>query len=125
MQNLLLEGMENLNGILLATTNLTQNLDKAFTRRFLYKIELKKPDKETRILIWKDKIPGLTDLDYRTLSERFEFSGGQLENIARKYVLNQILTGVNLNLSQIIELCQEEFMDKQPEIRRIGFRVGT
>jgi SpoVK/Ycf46/Vps4 family AAA+-type ATPase len=121
MQNLLLENMEQFNGILVATTNLTENLDKAFERRFLYKIELKKPDKDTRCLIWRDKIPGLTDSAYKTLSDKFVLSGGQIENISRKYVLRQILTGENMKLCQIMDLCNEEFLDKTGERKRIGF----
>lgn len=115
------EGMENLNGILMATTNLTQNLDKAFERRFLYKIELHKPDSQTRCLIWRDKIPGLTDSDYKTLSNRFNLSGEQIENISRKYILSQILSGEKLNLSQIMDLCNEEFLDKTTQKRKIGY----
>ena len=38
MQNILLQELEDFNGILMATTNLTSNLDEAFDRRFLYKI---------------------------------------------------------------------------------------
>ena len=121
MQNLLLEGMENLNGILLATTNLTQNLDKAFERRFLYKIELLNPDKETLKLIWMDKIPGLTDADYQTLADRFDFSGGQLENIARKQVLSQILKGRPSTITEIIGFCNEEHIEGGKERKRIGF----
>jgi SpoVK/Ycf46/Vps4 family AAA+-type ATPase len=123
MQNLLLEGMEQFNGILVATTNLTQNLDKAFERRFLCKVELKKPDMETRCLIWMDKIPGLTDNDYKTLSEKFVLSGGQIENISRKHFLRELLTGGNMNLSQIMDLCNEEFLDKTGNKRRIGYLV--
>lgn len=121
MQNLLLEGLEQFSGILVATTNLTRNLDAAFERRFLYKLELKKPDSLTRSLIWRDKIPGLTDIEYQTLSENFVLSGGQIDNISRKYILKKILNGVNLNLSQLMDLCNEEFLDKTVERNRIGY----
>lgn len=40
IQNILLEEMEKLDGILVATTNLASNLDSAFERRFLFKIKL-------------------------------------------------------------------------------------
>lgn len=43
IQNIILQEMETLDGIMIATTNLTQNLDKAFERRFLYKIEFSRP----------------------------------------------------------------------------------
>jgi AAA+ superfamily predicted ATPase len=121
MQNLLLEGMESLNGIILATTNLTQNLDKAFERRFLYKIELKKPEKETRCLIIQDKIPGLSESDCLTIAEEYDLSGGQLENIARKSILHQVLTGATINLSTIIKFCDEEFLDKTRNSMQIGY----
>ena len=52
IQNIILQEMETLNGIMIATTNLTQNLDKAFERRFLYKIKFEKPTVEARVLIW-------------------------------------------------------------------------
>ncbi|MDR1143330.1 MAG: AAA family ATPase, partial [Spirochaetaceae bacterium] len=53
IQNIILQEMENLDGgILIATTNMTINLDKAFERRFLYKIEFEKPDAEAKTAIW-------------------------------------------------------------------------
>jgi hypothetical protein len=48
LQNMLLEEMENFHGILLATTNMTQNLDPAFERRFLYKVRFQAPDQSMR-----------------------------------------------------------------------------
>lgn len=42
LQNIILQEMEQLDGIMIATTNLTQNLDRAFERRFLYKIEFER-----------------------------------------------------------------------------------
>ena len=43
MQNIILQEIEDLEGILIATTNLTSNLDSAFERRFLFKVEFNKP----------------------------------------------------------------------------------
>lgn len=48
IQNIILQEMETLEGIMIATTNLTTNLDKAFERRFLYKIRFDKPSVEVR-----------------------------------------------------------------------------
>ncbi|MBQ4230096.1 MAG: ATP-binding protein, partial [Salinivirgaceae bacterium] len=83
MQNILLQEMETLDGIMIATTNLAQSFDRAFERRFLYKIKFDKPTVEARMSIWREMIPALTDNDARTLSGKYEFSGGQIENIAR------------------------------------------
>jgi len=38
IQNIILQQLEDMEGIMIATTNLTNNLDPAFERRFLYKI---------------------------------------------------------------------------------------
>ncbi len=57
MQNIFLEQIENFKGMLIATTNLLENIDKAFSRRFNYKIEFKKPNKEQRLELWKKMLP--------------------------------------------------------------------
>jgi hypothetical protein len=122
MQNLLLEGLESIKqGIVLATTNLTQNLDPAFQRRFTFKIEIMQPDTQVKNLIWKAKISGLENADYQWLAENFDFSGGQIENITRKVVLNQVLYGGTPSIKQIIKMAQNEIMVKNVERTRIGF----
>ena len=53
IQNIILQEMETLEGIMIATTNLTTNLDKAFERRFLYKIRFDRPTVNARTENWK------------------------------------------------------------------------
>ena len=113
--------METLDGIMIATTNLQQNLDKAFERRFLYKIKFEKPDAAVRRLIWQQMIPELDGADATHLAEMFDFSGGQIENIARKYSINGILYGdVNNPLPILSDYCNEERIQTKME-RKIGF----
>lgn len=57
MQNIFLEQIERFDGILIATTNLLDNIDAAFSRRFNYKIEFAKPDFEARVKIWEQLLP--------------------------------------------------------------------
>ena len=40
LQNIILQEMETIDGIMICTTNLHTNLDSAFERRFIYKVEL-------------------------------------------------------------------------------------
>jgi SpoVK/Ycf46/Vps4 family AAA+-type ATPase len=122
IQNIILQEMETLNGIMIATTNLTQNLDKAFERRFLYKIEFEKPDNEASQQIWKSIIPTLQDSEAAELSRRFDFSGGQIENISRKCTVDIIISGEETNLDRLIFHCQNELLanDRRP----IGFHVN-
>jgi hypothetical protein len=124
IQNIILQEMENLaGGILIATTNMTGNLDKAFERRFLYKIEFEKPDCAAKAAIWRDRIDSLDEESARVLSNRFDFSGGQIENVARKALVAGLIRGGPLSAADIAALCEEE----QPgvEARRIGFVTGV
>ncbi|EEU7364606.1 AAA family ATPase, partial [Campylobacter jejuni] len=49
MQNIFLEQIERFSGVIIATTNFLESLDSAFSRRFDYKIEFKKPDFKDRL----------------------------------------------------------------------------
>ena len=121
IQNIILQEMEALDGIMIATTNLTQNLDKAFERRFLYKIKFEKPTVEARIQIWRSMIPDLNDMDAKTLAAKYDFSGGQIENIARHYTIDSILHDVNEDkLAMLINHCDNERLDETTP-KRIGF----
>ena len=121
LQNIILQEMEQLDGIMIATTNLQQNMDKAFERRFLYKIKFEKPTEEARVSIWHSMIPDLSDLDVHTLASKYDFSGGQIENIARHYAIDTILHGQSEDaLPMLIRHCDNERLDEK-SVRKIGF----
>jgi len=121
IQNIILQEMEDLDGILIATTNLTCNLDKAFERRFLYKIRFEKPSVEAKSRIWKTMIPELGEAEALQLASDFDFSGGQIENIARKKTVKSLISGETPTYTQIREYCQEETIGDSPVRRKIGF----
>lgn len=113
--------MENLEGILIATTNLTDNFDKAFERRFLYKIKFDSPSSALRKEIWKSRTEDLSEENLDKLSE-FELSGGQIDNIMRKATMNEILTEKKPDYNSLASLCAEEHIDSGKN-RRMGFAV--
>ena len=119
IQNIILQEMENLEGIMIATTNLTQNLDKAFERRFLYKIEFCKPSLEAKQNIWQSILPDISQNDAERLATRFDFSGGQIENIARKSTVDSIISGQEPAFEVLEDYCRQEKLEK--ERVRIGF----
>ena len=121
IQNIILQEMESLDGILIATTNLTQNLDPAFERRFLYKICFEKPDASVREKIWHTMLPALSPAECATLASAYDLSGGQMENVARKYSINAILYGSEKSPMDILHsYCNAERLDGSAT-RRIGF----
>ena len=122
IQNIILQEMEKLDGILIATTNLTQNLDKAFERRFLYKVKFEKPSLEAKEKIWGSLLPSLSQGEARELASIYDFSGGQIENISRKKVVQSIIDGREPDFEEIKSFCSEELLDGRPRIgKRIGF----
>ena len=86
MQNIFLEQIENFKGMLIATTNLLENIDKAFSRRFNYKIEFKKPDQEQRVKLWKLMLPQNAPyekkFDIKILAS-YNLTGGQINLIIK------------------------------------------
>jgi hypothetical protein len=124
IQNILLQAMEDIDGIMIATTNLTCNLDSAFDRRFLYKVEFHQPSVEAKTHIWQSFIPGLADTDASVLARSYNFSGGQIENIARKVMVDHLLFGGTPDLNHIEELCSKEQIARSNTNSRkpIGFR---
>lgn len=119
IQNILLEELESFDGIFLATTNLVKNLDTAFERRFLFKIEFHKPENSIKSKIWNSKLPTLTENECNTLANRFDFSGGQIDNIIRKNEIYEILHGITVDFNSIVEFCNSELL-----LKNKSFKVG-
>ncbi len=122
IQNIILEEMERLEGILIATTNLADNLDKAFERRFLFKIRFDKPSVEAKTKIWRDKLPILSAEQAHSLASRFDFSGGEIDNIVRKALMSEVLDSDTPSISEIEKLCSEEKISKSSSCH-VGFSL--
>ena len=121
-QNIILQEIEQLDGILIATTNLAENMDKAFERRFLYKIQFEKPDVNCRTQIWQAMIPPSNDADASYLAGKYDFSGGEIENIARHFTIQTILHGKSENMiKSLAEFCESERLEGSRSKRKIGF----
>ena len=96
MQNIFLEQIENFKGMLIATTNLLENIDKAFSRRFNYKIEFKKPNETQRKQLWELMLPKEApyekNFDPKVLA-KYVLTGGQInlviKNTAYKVAVKQ------------------------------------
>jgi AAA+ superfamily predicted ATPase len=122
IQNILLEEMEKFEGILFATTNIIDNFDTAFDRRFLFKLCLPKPDQALREGLWQLKVKKLKASDYTLLASRYEFSGGEIDNIIRKIEISDILYQQKIDLETIIQFCEEETMRRNGAGRnKVGF----
>ena len=123
MQNILLQSMEDFDGILIATSNLSENLDDAFERRFLYKVQFESPTVKARQSIWSSMLPELKENEAVRLAESFVLSGGQIENVIRKFTIGRILYGENTStedMHSLLQYCREETLKSSGQ--RIGFQ---
>lgn len=120
IQNIILQEVEELDGILIATTNLTNNLDSAFERRFLFKVEFHKPTTEVKTKIWTAMLGDISEEDARYLAVQFDFAGGQIENIARKRSIDYILSGKTASLEDLEAYCRAEALGGKKELKRVA-----
>lgn len=121
IQTILLNCLESSNGIIFATTNFVESLDSAFDRRFLYKIELKKPSVLVRSKIIQNRINYLTMEETLSLAKTFELTGAQVSNILRKSEFQYVLTGEEANYNKIQSYCEEELSLQKQSRNKIGF----
>lgn len=81
----------------------------------------KKPKKENAAKIWHHKLSFLNEKECLELASQFEFSGGEMENIARKCVMYKILHEKNPNFEEVHSLCINEKWDTDRNRVKIGF----
>ena len=121
IQNILLEEFEKNQGIIIATTNLEKNLDAAFERRFLFKVKFEKPTTEVRKQIWLNKMPWISDEVLNQIVDRFNFSGGEIDNIFRKVVMHEVTTGCGHDSLLLLKFCEYEKFENQGSAKRLGY----
>lgn len=123
LQNIILDELNDFEGILLATTNLASNLDDAMDRRFLLKIQFHTPDENTRRKIWKSKLPQVAEEDLAVIARDFSFTGGHIDNVATQAIIESILNGSSIvTLDSLIKFSNDEiFFTNKDNRKRIGF----
>ena len=121
IQNIILEELESLKGIFIATTNLASNMDSAFERRFLFKIKFENPSREAKTSIWMNKLTWLDKESATEFATEYDFSGGQIDNIVRKIAMNEVITGERPAITDIHDMCKCEKIDNPDGARRMGF----
>ena len=127
MQNIFLEQIEKFEGILIATTNLLDNIDKAFSRRFNYKIEFKKPGKKQRLRLWQFMLPENADYNENfELDElaKYELTGGQINLIIRNTAYKVAVRDESLfSNKDFLEEIEKELGSSFDGVKSMGFQV--
>ncbi|WP_282054523.1 ATP-binding protein [Maribacter luteus] len=121
IQNIFLDCLENFEGILFATTNLEESLDEAFERRFLFKVRFNKPNKMSQSKIWNNGLHGISKTTSNYLATNFDLTGGEIENVIRKFKMARVLNPEIDIKEKLVQLCQSERFDERNQRTRIGF----
>lgn len=127
MQNIFLEQIEKFDGILIATTNLLETIDSAFSRRFNYKIEFKKPSLSERKLLWEKMLPKNAPYEkgfsIDSLCE-FSLTGGQIFIIIKNVALLVATMKNPLFTTQVfINEIKRELSSNFDGAREVGFNT--
>jgi len=76
---------------MIGTTNLTKNMDEAFERRFAMKFQFESPNETAKVSIWKSAIKGLRQQEAIALVKQFDFTPGEINNVARRFMVENLL----------------------------------
>lgn len=109
----LLQRIESYPGIVILSTNLLGNIDKAFTRRFKFMIEYPFPDQAQRLQLWRNAFPAnaplAADLDFELLAARAPLSGGSINNIALGAAFLAASAGRALSFDDVLQATEREY----------------
>ncbi len=110
--NLLLQEIERFDGIVILTTNLEKNLDKAFERRIQFKIRFPFPDPTHRARIWQALIPRECpvdpDIDWERVGRSFDLSGGHIKNAIVRAAYKAARDERRITLEHIVAAAEAE-----------------
>jgi ATP-dependent Clp protease ATP-binding subunit ClpA len=122
IQNILLQELEDFEGIFMATTNLADQLDAAFDRRFLYKVSFSQPELHVRKKILEQAFPGCQPGVLENLVNQYPLTGGQIMNVKKKLTIQLLLQPI-LNKEEVLhQLVKEELtLSAPPSKPVIGF----
>ena len=123
VQNLLLQNLEDFEGIFIATSNLADQLDSAFDRRLLYKVRFSPPTIQVREKILKDAFTEISSELIDIINNTYSLTGGQIYNIKKKLLVKSILFGKSSIEQEMLELCKAEFsLTNNTGRNAIGFK---
>ena len=126
MQNIFLEQIEKFDGILIATTNLLETIDMAFSRRFDLKIKFDKPNMSDRIRIWEMKLPKNAefeeDFDIKILA-KYELTPAQIELVIKNTAIKVAMRKKTVfRLKDFIEEIEKEKKNAFDAEKELGFK---
>jgi len=108
----LLQRMETHDGITILATNLSANMDEAFTRRLNFIVHFPFPDETQRLAIWKvllpPSLPVETNIDWQFLARAYPLAGGNIRNILVSSAFLAAQNQQKVNMKYLLQATRRE-----------------
>ena len=121
----LLQRLEVFEGCAILTTNLQENIDEAFLRRFGAVIEFPLPDAPQRLALWQRAVPDAAprgdDLDLDYMASQFVLAGGSIVNASINACVIAAAEGSPLHMRHVINAVARELYKMGKQINRVHF----
>lgn len=109
----LLQRIEEYDGLIILASNLKQNMDKAFLRRFQFIIHFDLPGENERKELWHKmfptKVPVAPDVDFNFLSKGIKMSGAHIKNMAISAAFLAAHENSSIQMKHIIRSIRKEY----------------
>ncbi|WP_340200019.1 ATP-binding protein [Ascidiimonas sp. W6] len=113
----LLQRIEDFPGVVILASNLKDNIDEAFTRRFQSMVAFSMPGVEERYTLWEQsfstKLPLDPKIDLWDIAEKYELSGGVMINVIRKATLRAVISQQKIISQKELELAIHQELQKE------------
>lgn len=118
---ILLNEMENFNGILICTTNRPEAMDDAFNRRFLFHLHIDEPDQSIRYELLRQEFPEADQSRLQNLSELYPFTGANIQTFHQQRIISKITKSNRHDLEDELELFFQSLFQNNKYRSPIGF----
>jgi SpoVK/Ycf46/Vps4 family AAA+-type ATPase len=121
----LLQRLEVFEGCAILTTNLQENIDEAFLRRFGAVIEFPMPSIEQRFQLWERAIPKGApqddDLDLQAIAKQFVIAGGSIINAAINACILASTAREHVGMKHIVTAVAHEYVKMGKQVTQVHF----
>ncbi|MCB9763994.1 MAG: ATP-binding protein [Alphaproteobacteria bacterium] len=121
----LLQRLEVFEGCAILTTNLQENIDEAFLRRFGAVVEFPMPSASERRQLWDRAIPTAApvgpDLDRDYLANQFHLAGGSIINSAINACILAATDHAEVGMRHAIRAIGQELVKMGKQVNRVHF----
>ena len=121
----LLQRLDSFDGVAVLASNLHNNIDTAFMRRFDIVVDFPLPSPTARRAIWQrlhdSNAPMSGDIDLDLLAERFDLSGGEIRNCCLAAAHAAGAAGRSIDMAVLMQAVGRELAKLGKPVRRSDF----